>query len=142
MGASSDFMEKVGPSSKGEVDDMDMDEDLMDTTNLNELGNETLQSFCKKAASLFFFLLFFDEYGLISHQINSYNTFINRGLQRVLDSFGEVALEPGNDTSKQKDGEWRRVSVRLRKVTLDRPSFWGGTSSDAEQNMFPRHARL
>uniref|UniRef100_A0A6N2N4U0 Uncharacterized protein n=1 Tax=Salix viminalis TaxID=40686 RepID=A0A6N2N4U0_SALVM len=128
MGASSDFMEKVGPSSKGEVDDMDMDEDLMDTTNLNELGNETLQSFCKKAASF--------------HQINSYNTFINRGLQRVLDSFGEVALEPGNDTSKQKDGEWRRVSVRLRKVTLDRPSFWGGTSSDAEQNMFPRHARL
>ena len=53
MGASSDYME-VSPSSKGEVDDMDMDKDLMDTTNLNELGKETLQSFCKKAASLFF----------------------------------------------------------------------------------------
>ncbi|KAG5225189.1 DNA-directed RNA polymerase [Salix suchowensis] len=137
MGASSDYMEEVGPSSKGEVDDMDMDEDLMDTTNLNELGKETLQSFCKKAASLFF-----DEYGLISHQINSYNAFINSGLQRVFDSFGEVAVEPGYDTSKQKDGEWRRASVRLGKVTLDRPSFWGGTSSDAEHNMFPRHARL
>ncbi|KAJ6693317.1 hypothetical protein OIU85_004118 [Salix viminalis] len=138
MGASSDYMEEVGPSSKGEVDDMDMDEDLMDTTNLNELGRETLQSFCKKAASLFFF----DEYGLISHQINSYNAFINSGLQRVFDSFGEVAVEPGYDTSKQKDGEWRRASVRLGKVTLNRPSFWGGTSSDAEHNMFFRHARL
>ncbi|KAJ6770184.1 DNA-DIRECTED RNA polymerase I SUBUNIT 2 [Salix purpurea] len=98
----------------GEVDDMDMDEDLMDTTNLNELGRETLQSFCKKAA----------------------------GLQRVFDSFGEVAIEPGYDTSKQKDGEQRRASVRLGKVTLNRPSFWGGTSSDAEHNMFFRHARL
>lgn len=139
MGASSDYMEDVGPSSKGEVDDMDMDmdEDLMDTTNLNELGKETLQSFCKKAASLFF-----DEYGLISHQINSYNAFINSGLQRVFDSFGEVAVEPGYDSSKQKDGEWRRASVRFGKVTLDQPSFWGGTSSDAEHNMFPRHARL
>ncbi|KAJ6957047.1 hypothetical protein NC653_039084 [Populus alba x Populus x berolinensis] len=139
MGASSDYMEDVGPSSKGEVDDMDMDmdEDLMDTTNLNELGKETLQSFCKKAASLFF-----DEYGLISHQINSYNAFINSGLQRVFDSFGEVAVEPGYDSSKQKDGEWKRASVRFGKVTLDRPSFWGGTSSDAEHNMFPRHARL
>ncbi|KAG5245736.1 DNA-directed RNA polymerase family protein [Salix suchowensis] len=131
-------MEKVGPSSKGEVDDMEMDEDLMDITDLNELGRETMQSFCKKAASLFFF----DEYGLISHQINSCNAFINSGLQRVFDSFGEVAVEPGYDTSKQKDGEWRCASVRLRKVALNRPSFWGGTSSDAEHNMFFRHARL
>ncbi|KAJ6766150.1 DNA-DIRECTED RNA polymerase I SUBUNIT 2 [Salix purpurea] len=130
-------MKEVGPSSKSEVDDMDMDEDLMDTTNLNELGRETLQSFCKKAASLFFF----DEYGLISHQINSYNAFINSGLQRVFDSFGEVAVEPGYDISEQKDGEWRRASVRLGKVALNRPSFWGGTSSDAEHNMVFRHAR-
>ncbi|KAJ6724687.1 hypothetical protein OIU85_022588, partial [Salix viminalis] len=52
MGASSDYMEEVGPSSKGEVDDMDMDEDLMDTTNLNELGKETLQSFLDSRGSL------------------------------------------------------------------------------------------
>ncbi|KAJ6749225.1 DNA-DIRECTED RNA polymerase D SUBUNIT 2B-RELATED [Salix purpurea] len=104
MGASSDYMEEVGPSSKGEVDDMDMDEDLMDITNLNELGKEL----CK----------------------------------RVFDSFGGVDVEPGYDTSKQKEGEWRRASLRLGKVTLNRPSFWGGTSSDAEHNMFPSHARL
>ncbi|KAJ6763019.1 DNA-DIRECTED RNA polymerase I SUBUNIT 2 [Salix purpurea] len=101
-------------------------------------GKKLCKVSVRKAVSLFFF----DEYGLISHQINSYNAFINSGLQRVFDSFGEVAVEPGYDTSKQKDGEWRRASVRLGKVTLDRPSFWGGTSSDAEHNMFPRHARL
>ncbi|KAJ6731475.1 DNA-DIRECTED RNA polymerase D SUBUNIT 2B-RELATED [Salix purpurea] len=109
MGASSDYMEEVGPISKGEVDDMDMDEDLMDITNLNELGKEL----CKVS-----------------------------GLQRVFDSFGGVAVEPGYDTSKQKEGEWRRALVRLGKVTINRPSFWGGTSSDAEHNMFPSHARL
>ncbi|KAJ6750503.1 hypothetical protein OIU85_001077 [Salix viminalis] len=86
MGASSDYVEEVGPSSKGEVDDMDMDEDLMNITNLNELGKEL----CKVS----------------------------------------------------KEGEWRRASVRLGKVTLNRPSFWGDTSSDAEHNMFPNHARL
>uniref|UniRef100_A0A6N2L6E3 DNA-directed RNA polymerase n=1 Tax=Salix viminalis TaxID=40686 RepID=A0A6N2L6E3_SALVM len=87
-------------------------------------------------------LCLFDEYGLISHQINSCNAFINSGLQRVFDSFGEVAVEPGYDTFKQKDGECRRASVRLGKVALNRPSFWGGTSSDAKHNMFFRHARL
>lgn len=53
MGASSDLVEEMGPSSKVGIDDMDIDDDLMDTANLYDLGEETLQSFCRKAASLF-----------------------------------------------------------------------------------------
>ncbi|KAL3587123.1 hypothetical protein D5086_013990 [Populus alba] len=53
MGASSDHVEEMGPSSKVGIDDMDIDDDLMDTANLYDLGEETLQSFCRKAASLF-----------------------------------------------------------------------------------------
>ncbi|KAJ6736964.1 DNA-DIRECTED RNA polymerase D SUBUNIT 2B-RELATED [Salix viminalis] len=102
MGASSDYMEEVGPSSKGEVDDMDMDEDLMDTTNLNELGKETLQSFLDSV--------------------------------RVFDSFGEGSfVEPRimiHPSVRMVNGDVHRLG--LERSTLNRPSFWGDTSSDAE----------
>ncbi|KAI9393654.1 hypothetical protein POPTR_006G263900v4 [Populus trichocarpa] len=74
MGASSDHVEEMGPSSKE--------------------GS----------------IVVFDEYGLISHQINSYNAFIDSGLQRAFDSFGEVAGEPGYVMCKQRDGERERAS--------------------------------
>ncbi|CAK7353598.1 unnamed protein product [Dovyalis caffra] len=136
MAAPSDYMEEVGQSSKGEVDDMDIDDDSMDATNLRDLGEETLRGFCRKAASLFF-----DEYGIISHQLNSYNDFISNGLQRAFDSLGEAVVDPGYDASKKGDGEWKHALVRFGQVTLDRPSFWGGSNAK-EHNMLPRHARL
>ncbi|KAJ6740375.1 DNA-DIRECTED RNA polymerase D SUBUNIT 2B-RELATED [Salix purpurea] len=102
-------------------------------------GEKLCKVYVRRAASLFFF----DEYGLIGHQINSYNAFINEWTREGFDSFGEVRLlSTGYDISEQKDGEWRHASVRLGKVALNRPSFWGGTSSDAEHNMVFRHARL
>ncbi|KAJ6724746.1 DNA-DIRECTED RNA polymerase D SUBUNIT 2B-RELATED [Salix viminalis] len=64
-------------------------------------------------------------------------------LLSTVDSRGSlIHLVKLHDTSKQKDGECRCASVRLGKVALNRPSFWGGTSSDAEHNMFFRHTRL
>ncbi|CAN1296882.1 DNA-directed RNA polymerases IV and V subunit 2 [Linum perenne] len=64
-----------------------------------------LKNLCKKAATQFF-----NEFGLISHQINSYNDFVYNGLQRVFDSFGEILVEPGYDPSKRGDGDWRHAS--------------------------------
>ncbi|KAI9108567.1 hypothetical protein K1719_020451 [Acacia pycnantha] len=115
----------------------DMDEDDQGLSNINELGKENLESLCKKATTLFF-----DEYGLISHQINSYNEFISYGLQNVFDSFGELNVDPGFDPSKKGDKDWRYASVRFGKVTLDQPTFWGGEGNVKEFKMLPRHARL
>ncbi|OAY53599.1 DNA-directed RNA polymerases IV and V subunit 2 [Manihot esculenta] len=153
MGASVDAMEEdIGTSSKGEKlpngldmemdfedddeDDEEEDEFIDLTTSLSDLGEGFLKDFCKRAATLFF-----NEYGLISHQINSYNDFIHNGLQKAFDSFGELIVEPGYDPSKKGENEWRYASIRFGKVTLDKPSFWAG-SDGGEHNMLPRHARL
>ena len=146
MGASSDAKGDIGVSGKGEKFsnsfDMDIDDDIEDeefseTTSIKDLGQDFLQKFCKDAS-----MSFFNEYGLISHQINSYNDFIQNGIQKVFDSFNELTVEPGYDPSKKGENEWRYASVKFGKVTLDRPSFWGGTEKDKEHNLLPRHARL
>jgi DNA-directed RNA polymerase-4/5 subunit 2 len=61
-------------------------------------GKKLRESFCKKAATSFF-----NEYSLISHQINSYNDFIKNGLQKGFDSSGGIIVEP----KENGDGEWR-----------------------------------
>ncbi|XP_057957575.1 DNA-directed RNA polymerases IV and V subunit 2 [Malania oleifera] len=150
MGAS-DVKEDLGMSSKGMSSksgklpngvEMDTDEDEeVDFVGVHELGEEFLKNFCRKASSVFF-----REYGLISHQINSYNDFINNGIQNVFDSIGEIRVEPGYDPSKKGENEWRYASVKFGKVTLERPRFWAGqkfVDSDREYlNLLPRHARL
>ncbi|KAL5770622.1 hypothetical protein ACOSP7_014776 [Xanthoceras sorbifolium] len=115
--------------------DMDIDEtELSDSSSIHDLGEDFLQNFCKKAS-----MSFFNEYGLISHQINSYNDFIKNGLQKVFDSFGETIIEPAYGPKKGE--EWQRASVRFGQVTLDKPSFWAGSEND-ERILLPRHARL
>jgi len=54
-----------------------------------DMSVESLEKFCKEASRSFF-----DEVGLISHQINSYNEFVSHGLQELFDSLGEVIVEP------------------------------------------------
>ncbi|XP_015884035.3 DNA-directed RNA polymerases IV and V subunit 2 [Ziziphus jujuba] len=150
MGASSDAKEDIAMSSKGEKvyngvdmdfdDDEDDDDEFIEPTGIEDLGEdmrEDLKKFCKEAS-----IQFFNEYGLISHQINSYNYFISNGIQRVFDSFGEMIVEPGYDPSKKGENGWRFASVRFGKVTLDKPTFWGGLGDGKELDMLPRHARL
>ncbi|XVF48281.1 hypothetical protein PTKIN_Ptkin03bG0177400 [Pterospermum kingtungense] len=144
MGASPDPKENLGMSSKGEKvangTGMDIDEDDDDVfdefCSVQELGEDFLRLFCRKAA-----VAFFTQYGLISHQINSYNDFVKYGLQRAFDSFGEFVIQSGYDPSKKGEGDWRHARVRFGKVTVERPTFWalGGTS---ELKLLPRHARL
>jgi len=118
------------------------DDDLgdLDPTNaeiLEEFGGEdAFRYHCKK-----FSMLFFEEYGLISHQINSYNHYVNVGLQRTFDGFGDLVVTPGFDPSKKVANEhYRYATVKFGKVQLDRPMFWGGDAK--EFKMLPRHARL
>ncbi|XP_061362285.1 DNA-directed RNA polymerases IV and V subunit 2-like isoform X3 [Gastrolobium bilobum] len=126
-----------------DVNDMDLDLDLDDefpcnASILEDLGEDFVKHFCKKAS-----MLFFDEYGLISHQINSYNHFISTGLQNTVDSFGEYIVTPGFDPSKKGDLEhFRYASIKFGKVTLDKPKFWGGEGNASVFNMLPKHARL
>lgn len=141
MGASSNAKEDIGMSNQGEKfssqDDMDIDDnEVTESSSICDLGEEFLKSFCRKAS-----MSFFNQYGLISHQINSYNYFIKHGLQKAFDSFEETIVEPGYDPSKKGEREWRYASVRFGPVTVDKPTFFAGSGGD-EHNMLPRHARL
>ncbi|KAK4490960.1 hypothetical protein RD792_001681 [Penstemon davidsonii] len=156
-----DFLEEAGPSSTREkfsngstimdIDRMDIDDDVdFDSSDSDEelddskAFRESLKTFCPQASTQFF-----AHYGLISHQINSYNEFTKNGIQQLFDSIGEVIIEPSYDPSKKGDDEdWRRASVKFGKVTLDDPQLWTGENflslnvGKEYLNLLPRHARL
>lgn len=118
--------------------DIDLDEDPSNAEILNELGDDMVKYFCKKAS-----MMFFNEYGLISHQISSFNQFVTSGLQNTFNSFGDLTVTPGFDPSKKGDSEhYRYATVKFGNVTLDRPKFWCGENNAQELKMLPRHARL
>ncbi|MCD9644095.1 DNA-directed RNA polymerase [Datura stramonium] len=107
-----------------EVDNDDWDEDEndnIDVPSIKELGECFLRNFCQKASTGFF-----EKYGVISHQINSYNDFIKYEIQRVFNSVGKIHVEPGYDPSKKGEGDWKHASVKFGKVTLERSKFWTG----------------
>uniref|UniRef100_A0A803N1C3 DNA-directed RNA polymerase subunit beta n=2 Tax=Chenopodium quinoa TaxID=63459 RepID=A0A803N1C3_CHEQI len=119
----------------------DEDADTM-YMSLDDLGEASLTNFCKKASSSFF-----KQYGLISHQINSYNSFVREGIKRVFDNIGEITVNPGYDPSKKVEGGWRYASVIFGKFELERPMFWTGEKFQADGGkdyikLLPRHARL
>ncbi|TVU06153.1 hypothetical protein EJB05_49351, partial [Eragrostis curvula] len=98
-----------------------------------EMSMESLEQFCGEASRSFF-----DEIGLISHQINSYNEFISHGLQELFDSLGEVIVEPGNDPSKKGSAY---ATIKFGRVKLEKPAFWSG-KDESEINFKPKQARL
>ncbi|KAK1379548.1 DNA-directed RNA polymerase subunit beta [Heracleum sosnowskyi] len=109
---------------------------------LRGLKEVELKRFLKAAAQSFF-----KQYGLISHQLNSYNKFIRNGIQEVFDSVGEIIVKPLHDSSQYGDGEWRSASVKFGKVTFEPPKFYAGekfstADGDCFVDMLPRHARL
>ncbi|KAE9609271.1 putative DNA-directed RNA polymerase [Lupinus albus] len=115
-----------------------VDIDLPPNRALEGLGETTVKNFCHKASTLFF-----KENGLISHQINSFNSFTSNGIQSIFDSFGELLVTPGFDPSKKGDSDhYRYAAVKFGKVTLERPKFWGGEGNTQEFKMLPRHARI
>ncbi|WOG91975.1 hypothetical protein DCAR_0311231 [Daucus carota subsp. sativus] len=121
---------------------MDIDIDDLFEDDLGDLGEPFLKNVCKKAATSFF-----EQHGLISHQLNSYNDFIKHGIQNVFDSIGEITVQPGYDPSKRGDGDWRYASVKFGKVKLAPPTFFTGEKFYNDNaiefvDFYPRHARL
>ncbi|XP_072980708.1 DNA-directed RNA polymerases IV and V subunit 2-like [Typha angustifolia] len=111
------------------------------TNNMEKLDSSvgSLEKFCKDASRAFF-----NEWGLISHQINSYNEFVSHGIQDLFDSLGEVTVEPGYDPSKKGGTAWRHATITFGKVRLEKPVFWVGKNDIEEEclKLTPRHARL
>lgn len=125
------------------IEAMDVDYGCDESDDLLKgLEEVELKRFLKTATQLFF-----KQYGLISHQLNSYNEFIRNGIQEVFDSVGEIIVKPLCHSSQSGDGEWRSASVKFGKVTFEQPKFYAGEKfatddGDCFVDMLPRHARL
>nr|AJA90767.1 DNA-directed RNA polymerase IV second largest subunit [Ephedra trifurca] len=142
--------EQSGNSKTGEsfVNDYDINELLQEmTVNVDEdisseqedgskLTEKEMHAFSKEASKAFF-----DEWGLLSHQLNSFNDFISHGLQRLFDSLGDIEIEPDyNPKNKGSDGNWRRGIITLGEVTVEKPSY---TDKDGNRvDLKPSEARL
>ncbi|CAI9088450.1 OLC1v1022778C2 [Oldenlandia corymbosa var. corymbosa] len=141
--SSKDYYNIVNGSGDMDTDNIDLDDedDMVNFRSRDEF--KKLEKFCKDAS-----VAFFDQYGLISHQLNSYNEFIKSGLQDVFDSVGTIEVNPGYDPSMRGDvTDWRYASVKFGKVTLEKPTFWTGDKFVGEggidqRDLHPRHARL
>ncbi|KAG9454745.1 hypothetical protein H6P81_007649 [Aristolochia fimbriata] len=121
-----------------------------DDEDYGRLDEDFLGRTCKEA-----FKCFFEEYGLITHQLRSYNDFIRNGLQKVFDSVGEITVEPTFDPSLGLDGDRKYASITFGKVKIEKPALWidkkpndselkTGIRAEKEEHMklLPRHARL
>ncbi|KAI3919296.1 hypothetical protein MKW98_030432 [Papaver atlanticum] len=137
-----DVFSSFKTSNGGSVSEKASTSTFTDQEPIN-LSEEFLNRFCKDISESFF-----EEYGLINHQIESYNQFVEHGIQKLFDSIPMITVEPGFDPSKKGEGEWKYANVSFGKVMLDKPMFWTGEKFSKDDNkekylkLFPRHARL
>lgn len=119
--------------------DTDVFSSRSENLSSKDLGENYLHRFCKEAAHAFF-----NDFGLISHQINSYNDFVDNGLQKIFELLGEVNVDPEYDPSKKGSSGWRHARITFGKVRLEPPTFWTEkhNSSDEPLKLLPKHARL
>nr|AJA90774.1 DNA-directed RNA polymerase IV second largest subunit [Ginkgo biloba] len=118
-----------------ETEDCATDEDLMEEIE-GKLSEKELHNFCRDASKAFF-----SEWGLISHQLNSFDDFMSNGLQKVVDDIGKFVVEPDYNPQKRKpDGLWNRASISLGKVTVEKPSYC--TKEGKKLQLKPTEARL
>ncbi|KAL5213800.1 hypothetical protein ABZP36_002952 [Zizania latifolia] len=73
-----------------------------------DMSIPSTEKFCKEASRSFF-----DEIGLISHQINIIMSLSLMGFQELFDSLGEVIVEPSYDPSNRGPGS-RKVTAKCQ----------------------------
>ncbi|MFH1631140.1 MAG: DNA-directed RNA polymerase subunit B [Candidatus Aenigmatarchaeota archaeon] len=74
---------------------------------------------------------FIDSVGLVNHQINSFNEFIEYRFQKIIDEIGEIALEVP---------EIAEFKIKLGKLRLPKPSI--KEADGASRSIAPMEARI
>nr|AJA90758.1 DNA-directed RNA polymerase IV second largest subunit [Cycas revoluta] len=117
------------------TEDSAREQDIMEKIE-GEFSEKELHNFCRDTSKAFFI-----QWGLISHQLNSFNDFMSNGLQQVVDDIGGFVVEPDYNPQKQKaDGLWRHASISFGKVTVEKPSYC--TVKGKKLQLKPTEARL
>ncbi|KAL7753232.1 DNA-dependent RNA polymerase II [Sorochytrium milnesiophthora] len=83
---------------------------------------------------------FFDQKGLVSQQLDSFDEFIQNTMQEVVDEHGTLVMQVTQQHTGHSQDETRRFDFKFGQVYLSKPSV---QESDGTQvPMFPQEARM
>ena len=85
---------------------------------------------------------FFNSYGLVSQQINSFNQFIEKDIQEIIDENKTIIIKPDIDYSKMKDKDISTYELTFGKSYLYRtyPHFL--EKNNFYRLIYPSEARI
>lgn len=83
---------------------------------------------------------FFEDKGLVSQQLDSFDEFINNTMQEIVDENQSLVLQTSTQYSGQENDVTKQYIIKFGQIYLSKPTM---TESDGVTNyMYPNEARL
>ena len=114
------------------------DENIFNTQgNLDndEVEGEITESDCWKVISAYF-----SQHGLVSQQLSSFNQFVSRNIQEIVDENGLLKIE--TDKNYRKDAEQITYELNFKQVKIARAPQFSESNAAINRTLFPNEARV
>ena len=135
VGYKSDSMDIEGQeenifNSEGNLNLNENNEMILDTEEISDQD-------CWKVISAYFF-----QHGLVSQQIDSFNQFVSKNIQEIIDENKTVKIE--SDPNYKKKGEQITYELNFNKLKkIENPKFMESNSNkNKSRKIFPNEARV
>ncbi|PWZ02463.1 putative DNA-dependent RNA polymerase II RPB140 [Testicularia cyperi] len=83
---------------------------------------------------------FFEEKGLVRHQLDSFNEFMSNTIQELVEEVRSLTLEQSNQHSGHAEDRTRRYEIEFGQIYLNKPTQTESDGSSAQ--LFPQEARF
>ena len=115
------------------------DENIYNTQGnlgLDEVEGEITESDCWKVISAYF-----SQHGLVSQQLSSFNQFVGRNIQEIVDENGLVRIEMDKDY-RTKDAEQIIYELNFSQVKIAKAPQFSESNEKINKQLFPNEARV
>ncbi|EST08967.1 RNA polymerase, beta subunit, protrusion [Kalmanozyma brasiliensis GHG001] len=83
---------------------------------------------------------FFEEKGLVRHQLDSFNEFMSNTIQELVEEVRSLTLEQSDQHSGHAEDKTRRYEIEFGQIYLNKPTQTESDGSSAQ--LFPQEARF
>ncbi|SNX86154.1 probable DNA-dependent RNA polymerase II RPB140 (RPB2) [Melanopsichium pennsylvanicum] len=83
---------------------------------------------------------FFEEKGLVRHQLDSFNEFMSNTIQELVEEVRSLTLEQTDQHSGHAEDRTRRYEIEFGQIYLNKPTMTESDGSSAQ--LFPQEARF
>ncbi|SPO28990.1 probable DNA-dependent RNA polymerase II RPB140 (RPB2) [Ustilago trichophora] len=83
---------------------------------------------------------FFEEKGLVRHQLDSFNEFMSNTIQELVEEVRSLTLEQSDQHSGHVEDKTRRYEIEFGQIYLNKPTMTESDGSSAQ--LFPQEARF